>query len=32
MIVTRMMYESMCKVYGEPLVSRYFAPFSVVRR
>ena len=32
MIVTRMVYETMCQVYGEQLVSRYFAPFSVVRR
>ena len=32
MIVTRMMYESLCQIYGEALVSRYFAPFSFVRR
>lgn len=32
MLVSRFAYEIMCNLYGEEWVSRFYAPYSLVRR
>lgn len=32
MAVPRIVYEQLCRIYGESLVSRFYTPISVIRR
>lgn len=32
MIVSRIVYDTLCQIYGEAVISRFYAPISVVRR